>query len=118
MKTAGGMASSTLLATLSSWWSDPSLLCNAAPPAAVSAAVSVNGNQLTVLAGSALSGSGTLAAFQAQTTNPGNSFKAGILRMSWLLSIMASLSKIIDVHSQSILAFGESAPVQLATGLV
>jgi hypothetical protein len=31
---------------------------------------------------------------------------------------MASLSKIIDVHSQSILAFGESAPVQLATGLV
>jgi hypothetical protein len=38
--------------------------------------------------------------------------------MSWLLSIMASLSKIIDVHSHSILAFGESAPVQLATGLV
>src|SRR5436190_18284134 len=33
------------------------------------------------LAGSAWSGSGTLAAFQAQTTNPGNSFKAGILRM-------------------------------------
>ena len=46
------------------------------------------------------------------------SARPGILRMSWLLSIMASLSKIIDVHSHSILAFGESAPVQLATGLV
>ena len=44
--------------------------------------------------------------------------EAGILRMSCLFSTMARLSKIIDVHSHSILAFGESALVQLARGLV
>jgi hypothetical protein len=44
--------------------------------------------------------------------------EAGILRMPCLFSTMASLSKIIDVHSHSILAFGENALVQLARGLV
>lgn len=44
--------------------------------------------------------------------------EARILRMPCLFSTMASLSKIIGVHSHSILAFGESALVQLAGGLV
>jgi hypothetical protein len=44
--------------------------------------------------------------------------EAGILRMRCLFSTMASLSKIIDGHSYSISAFGESALVQLAGGLV
>ena len=35
-----------------------------------------------VVASSAIVGSGTLAGFQAQTTNPGNVFNAGILRMT------------------------------------
>jgi hypothetical protein len=38
--------------------------------------------------------------------------------MPCLFSTMASLSKIIDVHSHSISAFGESALAQLARGLV
>jgi hypothetical protein len=60
---AGSIASSTLLATNTLWYLDPSQLWNAqAPPATTPASVSVTGNQLTITPSSTYAGTFQVAA--------------------------------------------------------
>jgi subtilisin family serine protease len=89
----GSLPSSTLLATNTAWWSDPSLLWRAAAPTAPTAGVSVNGNQLTILAG------GTAGTFQVSVTATSGAASA---TRTFLVSVANNAPTLDTVADQTI----------------